>query len=414
MSHSGLLNWKRVIFFRDYLRIDCAEDDHYFDESNLPQSCLSEGIHIIYITLFLTWFKQCCSVFVLRGVDLNSYMKITKASRGNYITFFDASDEEALALVNWVAYCREKGQNSRDASANDLWKGWLDETFIGFSGSNKILLHSGHVVPASYHFNHRQKPDNFGRLLKRGISLLKGGSAEPSSEELVARYRRCYPSVKMDTQEMEWGQDLMRQYLNSHEIYEILRRYEVSLDPSALNFVFEIGAGAGMNLALLLRRQGCKKTGAVICDLPQTMMAGYVFLRSAIPDFTIKFPHEFDPTNPMRPSQIQFIVPDQIADLPDGSFDLGINTNSFQEMELEIVNNYLAHSARLLSTGRLFISNNSRNARYIKNNTLDRWDVSLFPKKILEREAIFLQANCGLDARALRQGQGGVVTVWER
>jgi SAM-dependent methyltransferase len=348
------------------------------------------------------------------SADFNTYMKITKAHRGNYITFFDASDEEALALVNWVAYCREKGQNSRDASANDLWKGWLDETFIGFSGSNKILLHSGHRVPASYHFNNRQKPDNLGRLLKRGISLLKRGVAEPSPEELMARYRRCYPGVKMDTQEVEWGQDLIRQYLNSHEIYEILRRYAVPLDPSSLNFVFEIGAGAGMNLALLLRREGCEKTGAVICDLPQTMMAGYVFLRSALPDFQIKFPHEFDSTNPIRPSQIQFIVPDQIADLPDDSFDLGINTNSFQEMELETVNDYLAHSARLLSTGGLFISNNSRNARYIENNTLDRWDVSLFLEKILEREAIFLQANCGLDDRALHQGQGGVVTVWEK
>jgi len=317
-------------------------------------------------------------------------MKIVGAQRQNYMTFFEAKDNEIAALLRWYNYCRTKSEEARRSSANTLWATWLDETFIGFSASNKVLLHSGHRVFTSYPFSPVLPHQTLFRRLRNVMGILFGRpDISNNLNFLLSRYNEYFPNFKIPESENILAETFPSQYLHACETYALQEKFTGAINVTSL---FEIGAGAGVHMALLARRAAPPPLQLVICDLPQTIFCGYLFLRTMLPEYDILLPDEYDAKKQVQQGVIQYVVPEQLAELPSNQFDMALNTQSFQEMDINTVNSYLVTISRILKPDGLLVSKNSRVSRHIKGNSLTSYDVSSFSSKGGEAEAQFTNA----------------------
>lgn len=323
-------------------------------------------------------------------------MQIVRAQRENYLTYFEASEEEIKSLLRWLTICRSQTEKMRLSSANELWSSWLDETFIGFSGTNKILLYSGHRVDQSYKFLPKQEPQKLHSRIKQAVRLLLKRSAQSwNTQEMLKQYRHVLSDLQIPKEEESMMTVFPSQYLYASETIELADKY---VNLHGINSMFEIGAGAGIHIALLARRNKGIPLRVVICDLPQTIFAGYLFLRTVLPQYQIRLPDELqDDMNVMEQGTIQYIIPEQVPQLTGAVFDFALNTQSFQEMDIGVVNSYIKEIHRTLKPGGFFVSKNSRISRHIVDNALDRYEVSEFSRKVVELEAPYTNAVSPFD-----------------
>jgi putative sugar O-methyltransferase len=120
--------------------------------------------------------------------------------------------------------------------------------------------------------------------------------------------------------------------------------------------VLELGAGYGRNAyALLATQPGLKY---IVVDIPPALWVAETYLSRQFPDRRIFRYREFasfaEVEAEFRESDIAFFLSTQIAKLPDGLADLGINISSLHEMRPDQIAFYLAQFDRLLKEGGRF------------------------------------------------------------
>ncbi len=120
----------------------------------------------------------------------------------------------------------------------------------------------------------------------------------------------------------------------------------------------EIGGGVGflshLNVSNSLVRDYC------IIDLPLVnMMQGYLLLKSDLAEHVILFGEE-SKKNITSKTRIRIYPDIAISDLPDQSFDISVNQDSFPEMGNDVMKGYLGQLSRL--TRSYFLSVNHESA----------------------------------------------------
>ena len=120
----------------------------------------------------------------------------------------------------------------------------------------------------------------------------------------------------------------------SYYHWNVLQAYT---DPTRISRILEIGAGNGNLLAVL--RSSLPSAKFVDVDLPRTLCHAILYIADLFPDASLILPHEANAENVLT-ADFVFLTPQQIEMLPDHSFDLAINNNSFQEMTREQIGTY--------------------------------------------------------------------------
>jgi hypothetical protein len=121
--------------------------------------------------------------------------------------------------------------------------------------------------------------------------------------------------------------------------------------------VIEIGPGTGL-FALAAKLLQPNST-LLLIDLPETLAFSSIFLTTVLPESRFLFLDGFsrDPDS-WRKYDFVLIPPQDSRRLPEASFDLAVNTDSMQEMELPAIREYFSLFRRLLRPPALFYSSN--------------------------------------------------------
>ncbi len=117
----------------------------------------------------------------------------------------------------------------------------------------------------------------------------------------------------------------------------------------------EIGAGNGNLLALFFQK--LNNVQLIDIDLPETIAIASVFLADMFPNAKILLPNEVKSAN-FSNFDFVFLTPNQINLLPDNSADICINTDSFQEMTHEQIDEYFKLVQRVVKNNGHFFTRN--------------------------------------------------------
>lgn len=96
-----------------------------------------------------------------------------------------------------------------------------------------------------------------------------------------------------------------------------------------------------------------------LIDLPETNVMSSFFLARCFPQFVFSSSEGvFRLCDKDGKERVCIADPGYVESLPDGLFDLAVNTRSFMEMEIEVVNFYLDQIKRVLRDGGVFFCAN--------------------------------------------------------
>ena len=131
------------------------------------------------------------------------------------------------------------------------------------------------------------------------------------------------------------------------------------------DIVCEVGSGNGLFSALINER---KKTTNILIDIPEVLLNAISLILTVFPNKKILLPNEIEElSSPIIFNQYDFVflTPDLIYHIKDESVNLGINTQSFMEMDMIEVDEYLNFFNRIISNeGYFFCSNRIRKRHY--------------------------------------------------
>lgn len=293
----------------------------------------------------------------------------------NYLSAFSATKDELSDIISFLLFVSERDiVNSISTSRyapSPLWKDWLSKQSIAFSlDSSTILLNSGHS------FNHSvvcPRPNFINRSISR-ITDSISPKRENSHSKSLSMFKSIYPDCKINQQIYK---------LHSLPYLRWLENVQLAsqcLPPAALN-VLEIGSGAGVTL--IERYYANPSVTQIVVDLPDTVVAAYLLLKSLSPELRIFLPNNtqsvvdvissFSNDTNNKQFDIIFLLPNMVSLIPDGSINHIFNMSSFQEMTLDVVLAYFELAHRVLVPGSFLQSNNQLISRHIKDNTLGNW-----------------------------------------
>ena len=159
----------------------------------------------------------------------------------------------------------------------------------------------------------------------------------------------CLPKENRNST-LIYGQD----YFNSIENY--IKEKDI---------VCEVGSGSGLFSALINEK---KKTTNILVDIPEVLLNAISLIFTLFPNKKILLPNEIgELSSPIIFNQYDFVflTPDLIYHIRDESVNLGINTQSFMEMDMIEVDEYLNFFNRIISNeGYFFCSNRVRKRHY--------------------------------------------------
>lgn len=144
--------------------------------------------------------------------------------------------------------------------------------------------------------------------------------------------------------------------VHSYTITKLCTEYGLSSPRIA-----EIGPGWGALSSQLI--QSLQPKSYALIDLPENLLLSSTVLRCTAPNRSHSF---LD--NPVCESELISMFPPQ-KDLKQDKFDLIINSFSFQEMELDVVQDYLSWAKRKLSENGILVSINSHGKTSVSQPT---------------------------------------------
>jgi len=216
----------------------------------------------------------------------------------------------------------------------------LRDRFPGLRTHVNLLLPSFHMTNMWYRSQYQR--ELFLQLLESSIS---------ESPEMQKFGDRClgHPS---DAIEFE-GNFYTPNFYNKLKEYFFAKQY---IEFDEVESVLEIGAGYGAQMEVILEDN--EETRGCIVEIPPQLYLAQQYLDACYPREVCKY-HEVKKlgvANALRDFRAVCLAPWQIAELPEGTFDLFWNMASFQEMSPIVVENYAHHIQR--ATKRfLYIAN---------------------------------------------------------
>lgn len=321
----------------------------------------------------------------------------------DYFTFFETSDKETqLHLLNFMQYIIENDVhevliNNKDFGPSEVWLKWLSDTFCSVS-YNSIMLKSGHRFNASFQpFYMNAFRDNVN-IPKKLLSILKNfyvWSKGASIDNNMGMFSRFYPDFDKTELHEKFLSTHGAAYIRALEVHQYSKQYIKSTDD--LKFV-EIGAGAAVNVSLM---KNVHKAKFIIIDLPDTIFVSYLYLKTLFNGLKIALPNDVDGELNFDQYDVIYLCPHQLDLIQDDMFDCAFNFSSFQEMPIEVVNNYVTLLERILKRGGYFVSCNQEVSRYIKNNRFDNYSLQAFEQKMYDYPPYQNQdiKNMGLDLK---------------
>tara|TARA_B100001063_G_scaffold242114_1_gene270203 strand:- start:112 stop:1104 length:993 start_codon:yes stop_codon:yes gene_type:complete len=131
------------------------------------------------------------------------------------------------------------------------------------------------------------------------------------------------------------------------------------------DIVCEVGSGSGLLSALINEK---KKTTNILIDIPDVLLTAISLIFTLFPNKVFLLPNEIKELSlPINFNQYDFIflTPDMTHYVQNESVKLGINTQSFMEMDMIEVDNYLNYFEKIiLDKGYFFCSNRIRKRHY--------------------------------------------------
>lgn len=134
-----------------------------------------------------------------------------------------------------------------------------------------------------------------------------------------------------------------RRYTMSFLYYYMRYAYvQARIDLDALRSVVELGSGAGKRVEVL--KQLHPRLGFLLFDIPPQLYIAEQYLKARFPGDVVSYreTRDLEKIDPVVPGKILLFACHQLPLLEGSAFDLFWNAASFQDMEPEVVANYLA------------------------------------------------------------------------
>ena len=279
-----------------------------------------------------------------------------------YHTFFAANKDERSRLLSYKKWqidtnCVESIKSSAFAPS-ELWDGWLNDTFVAVN-SIGVMIKSGHNFQASRIALADTFKSQIAQIYSKAKRFPKNDISNKNIEKL---FHFHYPKNEQTV-------DPVIKAMHPNPYFRYLEAMHLSgvkeNKKHSANTILEIGAGAGASIA---HREKLGYTKQFIIDLPDTVEVAFAFLCTVMNSKDIALPNE----NVTENSKVIFCLPNQCIDRVS-EVDLAFNMSSFQEMDLNVVNSYLAFIDQKLNASGYFISCNQEKSRHIGANTVDGW-----------------------------------------
>tara|TARA_B100001057_G_C22858557_1_gene953589 strand:+ start:1847 stop:2893 length:1047 start_codon:yes stop_codon:yes gene_type:complete len=304
----------------------------------------------------------------------------------NYYSIFECSEAEREDILNYQLFLITDGQydkilKHRKYSPSDIWKQWLSDTYVCFSSSH-MMIKSGHRLLNSYNpfffttYSAKPQPGRLKQLIYACRKLFSGHDIDAKAHGKL--YSEIYSQSYLPADDIHRNCIALNPgaYYRALEVNSLKRHIMPQL-------ILEVGAGACMNIA---HNYSQSKSKAIIVDLPETIYVGYSVLRTLFPNASIVLPDQINTaikTNKsilslLKSSDFIFMLPTQVDFIEPGIIDSAFNIASFQEMEQEVVNNYLAMIHKSLKVGGSLTMMNLSTSRQIGGNAMSEYNLELF------------------------------------
>ncbi len=262
----------------------------------------------------------------------------------------------------------------------DIWRDWSSETFIGFS-SELISFKSGHNFEQAERLFGVGNNKSLLSRLKNAAAILTRLHAEREMTPVKRerRFEQLCGSLNIPQNLTAAYNHHPLSFLHTWEVELIVQKNIPSSDRSGA--YLEIGAGAGVNVLIQNMLWGCR---CFIVDLPDTIPAAFIYIKSILPNSKIILPHEISNGMALDKHDFVFLTPLQIDIIPDGYCNNACNASSFGEMEINVVNKYIKYIDKKLKKHGIFISKNQEKSRHIKENQFSNYNLNNFEKIFLE------------------------------
>ena len=299
-------------------------------------------------------------------------MKISLLNNHNqtkYLSKFKASDDDILRILAFLSYSKKK-----EIKSSWFWNDLIENTFVGFSKKN-ILLKSGN----DFFFSNE-------------IAILPNSLTKKIFYFIIFVLKRTYQILFLsghgkNLYYINERKKIINQIFNNikynKKIFKInpLRYLDYfyilnQVDHFSRNKLKILEIGGGLSIAALILKQANKLSTYINIDLPNQIITSYLILRSYT-KLKIALPNEVYKKN-IKKFNVILLLPFQKKLLNNINIDLALNVNSFQEMQIDTVNEYLSFIYKRLKKGGIFLSLNQTIANYIKNNNLNNYNIKKF------------------------------------
>ncbi|WP_193181210.1 putative sugar O-methyltransferase [Nisaea sediminum] len=131
--------------------------------------------------------------------------------------------------------------------------------------------------------------------------------------------------------------------------------------------VLEIGGGYG-GLARLMLRSG-KVKRYVIVDLPESLVSSYCFLKLNFPHLSIALAPTRDAVRSGMDADVLLVPSNYVEELSGQSFDIAINTGSFQEMPRQVAERFVTFLEKSINLKYMYSVNYTMLQRFTYSET---------------------------------------------
>jgi hypothetical protein len=169
-------------------------------------------------------------------------------------------------------------------------------------------------------------------------------------------------------------------YANSY--YNLIKKYIPER-----GVVCEVGSGSGLFSSIIHEK---KNTTNILIDIPEVLLNAIALVFTLFPKKTFLLPNEIinNKTIVVKDYNFIFLIPEQANLIINESIDLGINTQSFMEMDMKEVDSYLKFfSDKIKYDGYFFTSNRLKKRHYFFNYKFHL--LKNFKKIFLEKDFFF-------------------------
>jgi len=291
-----------------------------------------------------------------------------------------------IKYLNWLIEkeVHQQVMENSKYSPSTTWKGWLAGNYVGFSDS-RIMVKSGHKLHGSYDpifikCSQRGKVQwNFKELygaVRKISSLILNSGNKDTPQGILRKFCSLYPEFYVNPELKRVMKNHPGAFFRSSECGAMLGNIDRDV-------MLEIGAGAGVNPIINYFRFQSRN---VIVDLPETISVAYLVVRTFAPDARILLPNEVDAMvgeegsleDLIKDYDFIFLLPTQLHRLPVGFASAACNVASFQEMDIEVVRNYVSFFHKSLRLGGVMVLLNLEVSRQIPGNTVHEYGLEQF------------------------------------